>query len=73
VAWAVWAAWTIKPTLNPNDEGPDFFRAFYLVPQPRKKMHRLAEAKKSISDVGKKGAANYRFFFFAKIAFQLSL
>ena len=35
VAWTVWAVWTIKPTLNPNDEGPDFFRAFFLVSQPR--------------------------------------
>jgi hypothetical protein len=27
---AEWAAWTIKPTLNRNDEGPDLFRAFFL-------------------------------------------
>ena len=30
VAWAVWAVWTIKPTLKRNDEGPEFFRAFFL-------------------------------------------
>ena len=35
VEWVAWAVWTIKPTLNRNDEGPGFFRAFFLVPQPR--------------------------------------
>ena len=30
VAWAGWAVWTIKPTLKRNDEGPEFFRAFFL-------------------------------------------
>ena len=25
-----WAAWTIKPGPNRNDEGPGFFRAFFL-------------------------------------------
>jgi hypothetical protein len=54
VAWAVWAAWTIKPTLNPNEEGPDFFRAFFIVPQPRKKRIGLPE-QKNISDADKKG------------------
>ena len=24
VAWVAWAVWTIKPTLNRNDEGPGF-------------------------------------------------
>ena len=27
----VWAVWTTEPTLNRNEEGPDFFRAFVLV------------------------------------------
>jgi len=39
VAWAVWAEWTISS----NDEGPDFFRAFFLVPQPREKCIGLPE------------------------------
>jgi hypothetical protein len=29
VEWAAWAVWTINPTLNRNDEGPEFFRAFF--------------------------------------------
>ena len=28
VEWVAWAVWTINPTLNRNDEGPGFFRAF---------------------------------------------
>jgi len=35
VEWVAWAVWTINPTLNRNDEGPGFFRASFLVPQPR--------------------------------------
>jgi hypothetical protein len=54
VAWTVWAVWTIKPTLNPNDEGPDFFRAFYLVPQPRKKCIGLPKQKKASVMLAKK-------------------
>jgi hypothetical protein len=54
VAWAVWAAWTIKPTLNPNEEGPDFFRAFFYCAAATEKTHRFAGAK-NISDADKKG------------------
>ena len=60
VVWAVWAVWTIKPTLKRNDEGPEFFRAFFLC----RSHGRVMLAKK---------LPNYRLFFFAKIAFQLSL
>ena len=67
-----WAVWTIKPTLNPNDEGPDFFRAFFLVPQPRKNAS-VCRSKKMHQCCWQKKLPNYRFFFFAKIAFQLSL
>jgi len=53
----------------------DFFRAFLLVRQLRQIMALngidLPE-QKHISDATK-GPLNYRFFFFAKIAFQLSL
>jgi hypothetical protein len=70
VAWAVWAAWTIKPTLNPNDEGPDLFRAFFLLPR-HGKMHRFAGAKNASVMLAKK-AAELSFFFLAKIAFQLN-
>jgi|GEM_PF-5670663 hypothetical protein len=64
-------------------KGPGFFRAFFLVPEPQQiralnelsttgaKVHRFAGAK--ISVMLAKKLPNYRFFFFAKIAFQLSL
>jgi hypothetical protein len=29
---AAWAAWTIKPTLNRNDEGPGFIPGLFLAP-----------------------------------------
>jgi hypothetical protein len=29
---AAWTAWTIKPTLNRNDEGPGFIPGLFLVP-----------------------------------------
>ena len=29
VAWAAWAVWTIKPTLNRNDEGPGFLPGLF--------------------------------------------
>jgi hypothetical protein len=56
VAWAVWAAWTIKPTLNPNEEGPDFFRAFFYCAAATEKTHRFAGAKKTSVMLTKKAA-----------------
>ena len=79
----VWAVWTTKPTLNRNDKGPGILPSFFLVPEPQQiralnelsttgaKVHRFAGAK--ISVMLAKKLPNYRFFFFAKIAFQLSL
>jgi len=64
-------------------KGPAFFQAFFLAPEQQQiralnepstteaKVHRFAEAK--ISVMVEKKQPNYRFFFFAKIAFQLSL
>jgi hypothetical protein len=119
VEWVAWAVWTINPTLNRNDEGPGFFRASFLVPQPRQirvlnalwscaeitqllvsRHHQAAVDVPAGSTRSYKAGAvsgltpgrhqsvwrsknrsvmlarkppNYRFFFFAKIAFQLSL
>ena len=42
-----WAAWTIKPTLNRNDEGPGFLPGLFLVPQPR-------QIRASVADAGAK-------------------
>src|SRR5207253_3158695 len=53
----------LSPALTEMTKARDFFRAFFLVPQSRK-----IRALSSFEVVW-----NYRFFFFAKIAFQLSL
>jgi len=50
----------------------DFFRAFFLVPQPRKNASDCTEQKNASVMLTKK-LPNYLCFFFAKIAFQLSL
>ena len=56
VAWAVWAVWTIKPTLSPNDEGPGFLSGLLSCAAATEKRIGLHGAKKCISNADKKPA-----------------